>query len=260
MIPVSIYEHFRPEERALIDQCLDWKDQVSRNFAPKLTDFLDPRQQRVLELIIGKNDDVRVTFSGGYPDAERKRALLLPPYIPEEEEAFELSAVEVTFASKFVSLSHPELLGALMGTGVHRDKIGDLMVTGDRAQFICTKDIEPYLCLNLTSVGKNTVSCQEIGKEKLIHSQLNWVPSWGTVSSLRLDTVASEIYHLSRAKMAELIDRKRVRINWELMDRRDFELAEGDLLSVRGYGRSKIISVGGLTKKHKIRLQYGKLY
>lgn len=260
MTVVSIYEHFRPEEKPLIDQFLDWKDQVIRSFAPKLTDFLDPRQQKVLELIIGKNEDVRVTFYGGYPDAERKRALLLPPYIPEEAEAFELTGVEVVFASKFVTLSHPELLGALTGTGVSRDKIGDLIVTGDRAQFICSRDIEDYLLLNLTSVGKSSVSCHSIGTDKLIHNQLNWVESSGTVSSLRLDAVISEIYHLSRAKTSEMIDRKLVRVNWELIDRRDFELAEGDLLSVRGFGRSKIISVDGLTKKHKIRLQYGKLY
>jgi Uncharacterized conserved protein, contains S4-like domain len=257
---VSVYEHFRPEEKPLIDQYLDWKDQVTREFAPKLADFLDPRQQKILELIIGKNEDVHVAFSGGFQNAERKRALLLPPYIPEEEEAFELACVEVAFASKFVTLSHPELLGALTGTGVNRDKIGDLIVTDDQAQFICSKDIEPYLLLNLTAVGKNTVACHSIGSGALIHNEQNWVESWGTVSSLRLDVVASEIYHLSRTKTAELIDRKQVRINWELMDKRDFELAEGDMLSLRGFGRSKIISVDGLTKKHKIRLQYGKLY
>lgn len=257
---MSVYEHFRPEEKPLIDQFLDWKEQVSRRYAARLTDFLDPRQQRILKSVIGKNDEVSVSFSGGYNGAERKRALLLPPYSLESEDAFELSYVEVEFPAKFVSLSHSELLGALIGTGVIRGKIGDLIVTDSHAQFICSKDIEPYLAMNLTSVGRTDVSCKPIEQNRLIHNEEKWEESGGTVSSLRLDAVLSEIYHLPRSRVAELIERKMARVNWQLTEKKDFELGEGDVLSLRGHGRSKIISVEGLTKKNKIRLQYGKLY
>ncbi|WP_100487607.1 RNA-binding protein [Sporolactobacillus pectinivorans] len=257
---MSVYEHFRPEEKPLIDQFLDWKDQVSRQYMAKLTDFLDPRQQRILGLVIGKSDEVTVSFSGGYEGAERKKALLQPQYTAEGENAFDLSCVEVNFPTKFASLTHSELLGALIGTGVVRAKIGDLIFADAHVQFICSKDIEQYLVLNLTSVGRTTVSCSPIAPEQLLHNEQKWEESGGTVTSLRLDAVLSEIYHLPRSKVSELISRGMARVNWQIAEKRDFEVGEGDVLSLRGHGRSKIISADGLTKKNKIRLQYGKLY
>lgn len=41
---MNIYQHFRPEEREFIDQVLNWKNIVENTYAPKLTDFLDPRE------------------------------------------------------------------------------------------------------------------------------------------------------------------------------------------------------------------------
>ena len=46
---MSIYQHFRPEERGFIDQALNWKDFVENKYAPKLTDYLDPREQQILK-------------------------------------------------------------------------------------------------------------------------------------------------------------------------------------------------------------------
>ena len=50
---MSIYQHFRPEEREFIDQVLNWKNLVENTYAPKLTDFLDPREQQILKRVDG---------------------------------------------------------------------------------------------------------------------------------------------------------------------------------------------------------------
>lgn len=50
---MSIYQHFRPEEKDFIDQAMNWIDQVKHSYAPKLSDFLDPRQQEILTSLIG---------------------------------------------------------------------------------------------------------------------------------------------------------------------------------------------------------------
>ncbi|MET1247962.1 YlmH/Sll1252 family protein [Sporolactobacillus sp. STCC-11] len=256
---MSLYEHFRPEEHALVDHFLDLKDQVVVNYIPKLTDFLDPRQQIILKSLIGNSEEIRLSFSGGYAQAERARALLLPPYVEADEDPFQLAYLEVRYPSKFGSIAHPQLLGSLVGSGVSRSKIGDLLIGEGRAQFICVKELEPYFMLNLSSVGRMSVSCEPVDQQALIHSDDEWQESDGTISSMRLDTVLSEIYHLPRTKASEAISRGLVKVNWELVEKRDYEIHEGDCLSLRGYGRSKIISNGGLTKKNKIRIQYGKL-
>ncbi|RYL95405.1 RNA-binding protein [Sporolactobacillus sp. THM7-4] len=256
---MSVYEHFRPEERPLVDHFLDWKEQVSRRYTQKLTDFLDPREQEVLRVLIGNSDEVRLAFSGGFAQSERKRALILPPYNPAEESDFELSFIEVDYPSKFTTLSHPELLGALTGTGIVRGKLGDLLFSAGRIQFVAAKEIESYLLMNVTSVGRTPVTCRTIERQSLIHKEENWQEREGTISSLRLDTVLAEMYHLSRTKVSESINQGHAKVNWRVIEKKDFEVRPGDVLSLRGYGRSKIISVNGFTKKNKIRLRYGKL-
>jgi RNA-binding protein YlmH len=259
MHQMTVYEHFRPEEAPLIDRFTDWKNQTERRYKPRLTDFLDPRQQFILKSVIGNNGDVHVVFSGGYPGSERKRALILPAYVPYDETQFKLSFVEAVFASRFSSLHHSSLLGALLGTGVDRDKIGDLLVSERHAQFICAKEIESWLLLNLTAAGRTPVTCRTIDPASLIHKTESWIENEGTVASLRLDAVLSELYHLPRAKTAAFISHDLVKVNWQVIGKKDFEIREGDMISLRGYGRSKILAVEGLTKKNKIRLRYGKL-
>ncbi|MFQ3447407.1 hypothetical protein OST55_25420, partial [Escherichia coli] len=85
---VELYQHFRKEEHPFIDQVLEWKEMVSRQYAPKLTDFLDPREQQIVQSIAGGAEDVRAFFFGGAPFVERKRVFLAPPYIDPEEEDY----------------------------------------------------------------------------------------------------------------------------------------------------------------------------
>lgn len=94
----DIYQHFRKDERAFIDQALEWKRIVQEQYRMKLTDFLDPREQVILSAVTGQAD-VGLAFSGGYDRAERKRAILFPEYITPEESDFELQAFNVRYAT-----------------------------------------------------------------------------------------------------------------------------------------------------------------
>lgn len=76
----SIYQHFRPEEREFIDQVLEWKREAAEMYAPKLTDFLDPREQEIVQSIVGGHDDTAAFFFGGTDQSERKRAYICPGY------------------------------------------------------------------------------------------------------------------------------------------------------------------------------------
>ncbi len=63
---MSIYQHFRPEEKEFIDQVLNWKEYVEQTYAPKLTDFLDPREQLILKMIIGESRRSSVRIFGRF--------------------------------------------------------------------------------------------------------------------------------------------------------------------------------------------------
>ena len=50
---MSIYEHFRPDEVVFVDKVLEWK-RAAEYHQVKLTDFLDPRQQQIVTMVIGQ--------------------------------------------------------------------------------------------------------------------------------------------------------------------------------------------------------------
>lgn len=103
-----------------IDTVGDWLEQVEMQYAPYLTDFLDPRQAYILETLIRQNSDLSFTFYGGYEQAERKRCLIYPAYYIPEETDFGVVLFEIIYPSKFATLSHGKILGTLMNVGVRR--------------------------------------------------------------------------------------------------------------------------------------------
>lgn len=255
---MSIYQHFRPEEKEFIDQVLNWRNQVENTYAGKLTDFLDPREQQIVKSIIGENSEIKYAFFGGYDDAERKRAFLYPDYYQIEEEDFQISLFAVEYAKKFVTIEHPQVLGSLMSLGLKRSKFGDILIQNDSVQLIVSKEIEPYISLQLESIGRASINLKQIPLTDVLISEEQWQESSLTCSSLRLDAVIAAIFNISRQKSQTFIGSKLVKVNWTVIENTSFECREGDMISVRGYGRAKVIEIEGKTKKDKWRIVAGK--
>ncbi|WP_066252619.1 RNA-binding protein [Neobacillus drentensis] len=255
---MNIYQHFRPEERDYIDQVLNWKDYVETNYSPKLTDFLDPREQYILKMLIGEHGDVNYKLFGGTLDVERKRALIFPDYLPVTEEEFQISLFEIQYPAKFVTIEHRQVLGTLMSLGLKRGKFGDILTKDGKCQFFAAKEISDYIKSNVETIGRAGVKLIETDIENAIPTKELLVESDLTVSSLRLDTVISGIYHVSRQKSQLFIQQGLVKVNWTLTENPSFECGVGDMLSVRGYGRAKVLAIEGKTKKEKWRINVGK--
>src|SRR5699024_10494524 len=125
---MDIYQHFRKEEEPFIDQVLSWKEQVEKSYQYKLTDFLDPREQRVINMLIGeKNTEIKWAALPN-EHAERKRIILAPFYDEIEEEDFQLSLLEATYPVKFAQIEHKDVMGAFLSLGIERKKLGDIVV------------------------------------------------------------------------------------------------------------------------------------
>ncbi|MBP3038715.1 RNA-binding protein [Bacillaceae bacterium Marseille-Q3522] len=255
---MSIYEHFRPDEKEFIDRVLQWADQVEKSYTPRLSDFLDPREQVLVNQIIGNHSIIKYTFFGGYDHAERKRALFYPQYDSVKEDDFKLALLEVHYPQKFVSLEHRQVLGSLMSLGITRGKYGDIIIAGERIQFFCAQEIAAYIQMQLTSIGKASVTLKETPLINVLPVHIEWTEDQATTSSLRLDTLISAIYHLSRQKSQQLISQGNVKVNWMAVERQDFDCKKGDVFSVRGFGRAKLLAIEGKTKKEKWRIITGK--
>lgn len=123
---MDIYQHFRKDEHPFIDQILTWREQVERTYRPRLTDFLDPREQQILAMLVGTEaDDLQLKQFGGGKYTERKRALIAPFYEPVTEDMFQLALLETSYPNKFVTISHRDVLGAFLSLGLKRTKLGD---------------------------------------------------------------------------------------------------------------------------------------
>ncbi|WP_066066570.1 RNA-binding protein [Neobacillus soli] len=255
---MNIYQHFRPEEREFIDQVLHWKNYVETQYTPKLTDFLDPREQHILKLLIGENGDVNYKLFGGSLDVERKRALIIPDYLTVSAEEFQISLFEIHYPTKFVTIEHRQVLGTLMSLGLTRGKFGDILIKDSEIQFFAAKEVSDYIKSNLESIGRAGVKLVEVAHENALSAKESWEENEITVSSLRLDTVISGIHHLSRQKAQLHIQQGLVKVNWTLIENPSFECGVGDMISIRGHGRAKIMGIDGKTKKEKWRINIGR--
>ncbi|WP_040204888.1 YlmH family RNA-binding protein [Neobacillus jeddahensis] len=255
---MNIYQHFRPEERDFIDQALRWKRNVETQYVAKLTDFLDPREQHMLKMIIGEGGDVNFKLFGGSLGLERKRAFIYPDYLTADRDDFQISLFEINYPQKFVTIEHRQVLGTLMSLGLTRGKFGDILIKNGQVQFFAAKEISNYIRTNVETIGRAGVKLVETNVENAIAAKELWDEQMLTLSSLRLDTIISGIYHISRQKSLALIQHGLVKVNWTLIENPAFSCDLGDMISVRGQGRAKIIEIDGKTKKEKWRLLIGK--
>lgn len=223
-----------------------------------MTSFLDPRGQYILEVIVGSFEDMKVSYFGGQ-SAERKRAIIAPSYFEPTEDDFEEVLIQINYPEKFVSIQHQHALGTLMSLGIEREQVGDILV-GDTIQFVLTKQLESYIMMELTKIKGATVKLDSIPFKDMIQSKENWNIHHSTVSALRLDVVLKEMIRKSRSIAKQLIEKKRVKVNHTLIDSPDFQLQNNDLLSIQGFGRARIVDIGGKTKKEKVHITYQTLF
>lgn len=252
---MPIYQHFRENEHPFVDRALDWMNNVKDNYTVYVTDFLNPRERHIIASVIGENnEEVKFSFFGGVEDAERERAVIAPYFVDITEETFELVGLEATYAQKFITIEHPDVLGAFTSLGIDRKMIGDIFVHDGCIQLITTKEFKQYIKQQLTQIKRTNVAFKQIDLASLHKNEQQWTRRNYTVSSLRLDVVVKTVYQMSRKNATKLIESERVSLNYAIESDPATQLIEGDLLSARGYGRCKLISDNGRTRKNKVRL------
>ncbi|WP_433946155.1 RNA-binding protein [Paenibacillus sp. SN-8-1] len=256
---IDIYEHFRPEERMFVDRAWEWIVGAGEYHEVKLTDFLDPRQFFILESLARRNPEVSVRHDGGYEGAERVRALIAPGYRDLSYEPMKLKVLDISsLDQKLDSLEHGDYMGALLSLGLKRDKIGDIHVLEDGCNVIVAEETADYLRANLRQVHRVNVYTEIKDLHELRVSSQSLDSMVLTVASLRLDGIVSDVYRLSRSKVLIPIKAGRCRINWRTEEDPSKNLKEGDVVSLQGFGRFKVLELDGVTKKGRFRVKIGK--
>ena len=197
-----------------------------------------------------------LSFDGGINGAERVRAVLTNPDwgVYSRDELF--TALKISYRRQD-TLSHRDILSALMALGIERDVIGDIVCGDGVSMLVCLPELGGFIIENLTKAGRVGITVSEMSLSEFPEKQEELTIKTDTVASLRLDALLCAAFGLSRANAAELISSARVSLNHQPCQQQAKELSEGMLLSVRGIGRAKLLEVGGTSRKRRTFVRIG---
>ena len=240
------------EDRLLLAKVLDRAGQARSRNIPAATDFLSPQQQMLaMDLLrLAGIPETGYARLGGYAGAERNILLFLPDWLDADsaESQSPIRCLRASFREE-EKLTHRDFLGSLMGMGIVREKVGDILVGPSAADLMVLDTVAEFLLQSWNSAGRARLTVTAIDPWEVRVPEVRCQEVRDTVSSLRLDAVASTGFRMARGKAAELITSGRVQVNWRECTKPDKLLTAGDTVSARGFGKFELTEVGGVTKK-----------
>lgn len=120
------------EAKDMAIRLLDIADSVDRG-RPFAVGAMSPFAAQVGQTIAAHMKTVAVKTSGGYHEAERIRvAFARNDY--DSPVDFRLTALKVTWDDRYRLIGHRDVLGSLMGLGIDRAVLGDILMQGRGAR------------------------------------------------------------------------------------------------------------------------------
>jgi len=214
------------------------------------TGFLTPAERYALE----HDPDLRacrMVFSGGWPDAERSIAFFLPDWMEADTLDVSEHIRALHLRAAFGTPGHRDYMGAILGMGVGREWVGDILVSGEEAYVFCQPSVLRHL-LGIEKVGRYGVKAEEIALDAIPVPERKVAVRSFTVMSPRLDAIAAGMFRLSRTEAARQIEAGNLSFNYAECLKCDAPVSAGDVLSLRGAGKGRVAEIGGNSRKGRI--------
>ncbi len=281
---MEISMHLPKEEEILFQHYRDLIQMSYQRGIPAYSNFAGFRDMELgflaLEDFYGRNqfyENIHYQLYGGYGEAERKvfcflggdgsGGILSGEMFPGQDLSgmepsmdFPIACIHIAPANKRFCepLSHRDYLGTVMGLGLARDQIGDILVEREESPSSCScylfcKRDKAELVSRLTRIRHTTVKAESVD-----FSRSGWRPSFrdiaGSVSSFRLDALLALAVKVSRSQGLALVQGGNVTLNGRCCTENAKKLQEGDVFSVRGYGKFIFEKTASLSKKGRYRI------
>lgn len=280
-----------------MSHCVSWQSEDIRLLLARMDDlcrrgergevavssFLTPREAKYAAAHLSARIRAgTAVLWGGYDSAERVRVVILPDYTegfvdsarlaedpmaalrevglddPADALAEAVCVVRIR-GSGFRDLSHRDYLGSVLGLGLERDAIGDILVTDPHTAYLITSDrTADFLLTSLEKVATDTVKVERLPTGTPLASARRLQPVSDTVASERLDCVVAALCNLSREKAQMAVRSGIVELDYEPCEACDTTVEAPAIISVRGYGKFAVHAFDGTTRKGRIRLVAGK--
>ncbi len=258
------------EDRELLYRRIDDLSSKSERGDLAVTDFLNEGE---LYLALNYLKNTKRTFFcfGGYDGAERQRIYLLPEYMIELSDLGPCDAAKALYdygysegisairikGSGYRKLTHRDVLGATLGLGLDRSVLGDILFTdgeGLEIVLLCEDTIADFIINELSYVANDKVKREKLGDGEWAAPQKRVLPISDTVASGRLDAVVGALCNLSREKARTAVESGLVELNYECEERPDRTVDAPAVISVRGVGKFRVLSLSDKTRKGRYRL------
>ena len=219
---------------------------------------------------------------GGYPEAERVRAVILPDYAEGLVDPTALTSDPVAAltdaglddlaeiirgavcpvlvkGSGFRELSHRDYLGSVLGLGLERDAFGDILMPDTHSAILLTDTrVGDFLTTQMEKVATDTVRVSRLPEGTALTGTRRLQSITDTVASERLDCVVAALCNLSREKAQMAVKSGLVELDYEAVEDCSATVDAPAVISVRGFGKFAVHAFDGTTRKGRIRLVAGK--
>lgn len=223
----------------------------------RYTGFLSDREQSLAQAAMNRVGCTFGCFDGGWEQAER-RVLCLEP--PEARRQPPIALLCIQSSPGFSAPGHRDYLGALLGLGLERVCIGDILPdpADEHAAYVFVlEDKAEFITANITEAGRSPVRAQRCAElPPSVRRGPQRVLQQATVPSLRADAVLAAMLHTSRTLAAQAIQSGRVEVNHLPLCAPHAQVVENDLFTVRGAGRCRLAAVGGTSRKNRIFITF----
>lgn len=280
---MSDYAYIRDEDIRLLLSRLDDLVRVGGRGEAAVSSFLTPREAKYARIHLSSRLSAgTAVLWGGYPEAERVRVVILPDYTEGLVDPAALASDPATAladgglddlaetirgavcpvlvkGSGFRELSHRDYLGSVLGLGLERDAIGDILIPDAHSAILLTDSrVGDFLTTQMEKVATDTVRVSRLLRGTVLTGTRRLQPITDTVASERLDCVVAALCNLSREKAQMAVRSGLVELDYEAVEDCDTTVEAPAVISVRGFGKFAVHSFDGTTRKGRIRLVAGK--
>lgn len=280
---MSDYAYIRDEDIRLLLSRLDDLVRVGGRGEAAVSSFLTPREAKYARAHLSARVSAgTAVLWGGYPEAERVRVVILPDYTEGLVDAAALASDPAAVLSDaglddvaetvrgavcpilvkgsgFRELSHRDYLGSILGLGLERDAIGDILIPDSHSAILLTDTrVGDFLTTQMEKVATDTVKVSRLPEGTALTGTRRLQPVNDTVASERLDCVVAALCNLSREKAQMAVRSGLVELDYEAVEACDTTVEAPAVISVRGFGKFAVHSFDGTTRKGRVRLVAGK--
>ncbi|MGN0355452.1 MAG: RNA-binding protein [Muricoprocola sp.] len=225
------------------------------------SDFLNLNELNIFHSCAKDLSFIKTRTFGGYEMAERQIIAFIPDalFCEPGNDDYPIRVLRIEPSSKKYAeeLTHRDYLGTILGLGIERSTIGDILCDKKGAFVFCLDKIADYILSELVRIKHTSVLVHEVALEE-IHYEPEFELIKGSVASVRLDTLLALAFSSSRSSLGGLIEGGSVFVNGKLITSNGYKVKEQDIISVRGHGRFRYRGIVSQTRKGRVLVEVEK--